>query len=83
MIAANGGFPLSAPATEKVQKKMSVAQGVGLKEPDYPCVSEDAVSRSESAPQRDAAASDHPATGRRENAREPCQFIGKPIKKTP
>jgi hypothetical protein len=47
--------------TEKVQKKMSVAQGVGLKEPDYPCGSEESVSRSESAPQRDAAANDYPA----------------------
>jgi hypothetical protein len=27
-------FP--AAATEKVQKKMSAAQGVGLEEPDYP-----------------------------------------------
>jgi hypothetical protein len=55
---------------------MSLAQGVGLKEPDYPCVSEESVSRSESAPQRDAAASDYPAKGWKENAREPCHFIG-------
>ena len=73
-------LPFSAPTTEKVQKKMSVAQGVGLKEPDYPCDSEESVSRSESDPQRDAAASDYPAKGWKENAREPCQFIGLPIK---
>ena len=79
LIAAIGGIPLSAPPTEKVQKKMSVAQGVGLEEPDYPCGSEEAVSRSESAPQRDAAANDYPATGGKESAREPCQFIGLPI----
>ena len=76
MLAAIDGFPLSALATEKVQKKMSVAQGVGLKEADYPCVSEESVSRSESAPQRDAAANDYPAKGRKESAREPCHFIG-------
>ena len=44
--------------TEKVQKKTSAAQGVGLCEPDYPRGSKEAVSRSESAPQRDAAAND-------------------------
>ena len=36
-----------------------MAQGVGLEETDYPRDSEGAVSRSESAPQRDAAASDY------------------------
>jgi hypothetical protein len=36
-----------------------VAQGVGLEESDYPRGSEEAVSRSESAPQRDAAANDY------------------------
>jgi hypothetical protein len=66
----------------KSPEKVSEAQGVGLYEPDYPCVSEDAVSRSESAPQRDAAASDHPTKGGRENAREPCHFLlAKPKKK--
>ena len=60
---------------------MSEAQGVGLKEPDYPCVSKELVSRSESAPQRDAAASDYPAKGGKESARETCQFLlAKPIK---
>ena len=59
---------------------MSEAQGVGLGESDYPCVSEESVSRSESAPQRDAAASDYPAKGGKESAREPCHFIGLPIK---
>ena len=64
----------------KSPEKVTVAQGVGLKEPDYPCVSEESVSRSESDPQRDAAASDYPAKGWKENAREQCQFIGLPIK---
>ena len=53
---------------------MTAAQGVGLEESDYPRVSEGAVSRSESAPQRDAAANDHPTKGGRERAREPCQL---------
>ena len=52
-------LPLPAPTTDKVQKKMSSAQGVGHEEPDYPRGSEEAVSRSESAPQRDAAAIDY------------------------
>ena len=39
---------------------MAEAQGVGLEERDYPRGSEEAVSRSESAPQRDAAANDYP-----------------------
>jgi len=43
----------------KSPEKVSVAQGVGLEEPDYHGDSEDTVSRSESVPQRDAAVDDH------------------------
>ena len=38
---------------------MSSAQGVGHEEPDYPRGSKEAVSRSESAPKRKAAANDY------------------------
>ena len=52
-------LPLSAPPTDKVQKKMSSAQGVGREGPDYPRDSAEAVSHSESAPKRKAEVNDY------------------------
>ena len=59
IIKAAKRLPLSAPPTDNVQKKMPAAQGVGHEEPDYTRGSKEAVSRSESAPQRVAAVNDY------------------------
>ena len=59
---------------------MSAAQGVGLEEPDYPRGSEEAVSRSESAPQRDAAANDYPVHREGERKGTVSLLLAAPIK---
>jgi len=72
MGAANGGVPLPAPPTEKVQKKMSVAQGVGLARARLPTAVGSQLSCAASlltsvTPQRATIL----AAGGKERAREP------------
>ena len=71
----NGGLPISAPSTEKVQKKMSVVPASGSKSATTHGDSKVAVLHSKSATQRDAAATGYPASGGKEGAREPCHLL--------